>query len=179
MIQRDSTLVKIALSADRIVTTLALLAAVSSLLVMFVALMLEVIVRYVVGGSLGWTNEAPSLLFPWLVMGGVVVAAQHGQHIAVKAVLPFLKNSLTRILFIGLEILTVAFFAYIVYVGLAVIEIVGSEVYPVTGISAKWAYLALLAGFGGVVVTALSSIVQLLATPDPFSIRAPIAEAEL
>lgn len=179
MIQHDSTLVKVALSADRIVTILALLAAVSSLLIMFVALMLEVIVRYVVGGSLGWTTETPSLLFPWLVMGGVVVAAQHGQHIAVKAILPILNKVTARILFIGLELLALCFFAYVTYIGMDVIEVVGSEVYPVTGVSAKWAYLALIAGFSGVVITSLSSAVQLLVVDDPFSIRAPIAEAEL
>lgn len=179
MIRHDSTLIKVALSVDRLVTILALLASISSLLIMFVSLMLEVIVRYVVGGSLGWTTETPSLLFPWLVMGGVVVAAQHGQHIAVKTILPLLSKVAARILFISLELLALIFFAYVTYIGMDVIEVVGSEVYPVTGVSAKWAYLALIAGFSGVAITALSSAVQLFVVDDPFSFRASIAEAEL
>jgi TRAP-type C4-dicarboxylate transport system permease large subunit len=38
---------------------------------------------------------------------------------------------------------------------LAVIEITGAEVYPVTGISARWAYLSLIVGFVGVCVTGM------------------------
>ena len=34
------------------------------------------------GSSLQWANEVPELLFPWLVMSGVVLAAQQGAHIA-------------------------------------------------------------------------------------------------
>ena len=38
--------------------------------------------RYVSGSSLQWANEVPELLFPWLVMAGVVLAAEKGAHIA-------------------------------------------------------------------------------------------------
>lgn len=179
MTREDSMPIKIALSVDRIVTILALLAAVSSLLIMFIALLLEVIVRYVTGGSLGWTTETPNILFPWQVMGGAVLAAQYGQHIAVKALLPFLSKTVARILFIALELLALAFFGYVAFVGLDVIEIVGSEVYPVTGMSAKWAYMALIAGFIGLVLTSLSSAVQLLSVDDPLTFRASVVEAEI
>ena len=49
----------------------------------FVILSTNVILRYTTGASLQWASELPELLFPWLVLSGVVLAAQHGTHIAV------------------------------------------------------------------------------------------------
>ena len=49
--------------------------------VIFVILCGNTVLRYATGSSLQWGNEVPELLFPWLVMAGVVLAAQHGAHI--------------------------------------------------------------------------------------------------
>ena len=49
----------------------------------FVILSANVILRYTTGASLQWASELPELLFPWLVLSGIVLAAQHGSHIAV------------------------------------------------------------------------------------------------
>ena len=48
----------------------------------FFILCSDVFLRYFAGSSLRWASEIPELLFPWLVMAGVVLAAQHGAHIA-------------------------------------------------------------------------------------------------
>ena len=49
--------------------------------VIFVILVVNTVLRYATGSSLQWANEVPELLFPWLVMSGVVLAAAHGAHI--------------------------------------------------------------------------------------------------
>jgi TRAP-type transport system small permease protein len=49
--------------------------------VIFVILAGNTVLRYAGGTSLQWGNEVPELLFPWLVMAGVVLAAQQGAHI--------------------------------------------------------------------------------------------------
>ena len=46
--------------------------------VIFVILTFNTVLRYINGASLQWANEVPELLFPWLVMSGVVLAALHG-----------------------------------------------------------------------------------------------------
>ena len=51
-----------------------------STVVIFAILVGNTILRYATGASLQWANEVPELLFPWLVMSGVVLAAQHGAH---------------------------------------------------------------------------------------------------
>ena len=57
--------------------------------VIFVILVANTILRYATGSSLQWANEVPELLFPWLVMSGVVLAAQRGAHITTSFLLDF------------------------------------------------------------------------------------------
>ena len=67
---------------DRAVTTLCRVVLWLSMAVIFVILVVNTVLRYVTGSSLQWANEVPELLFPWLVMSGVVIAAQSGAPIA-------------------------------------------------------------------------------------------------
>lgn len=157
---------------DTALSGTATVLAISCLVVMFLSLMAEVVVRYVTNQGMGWPSEMPNILFPWLVMSGVVLGAQRGQHIAVTALLGLLHRTGHRILLVSLQVLIAVTFFYLAYVGLDVLEITGSEEFPVTGITAFWAYLALIAGFLGLGITALTTLVQLLQADNPLSVRA-------
>lgn len=171
--------VSIARLIDRLITLAATSVAVTALVLLFLSLGLEVVIRYLTSQGLGWPSEMPNLLFPWLVMGGIVIAAQHGAHISVTLVLDLLGSQRARPLLLVMQVVIAATFLYLAYIGLAVIEITGSEIYPVTGIAARWAYLALIAGFVGVGLTAITTFVQILVARDPLSVRAHSAEEEL
>jgi TRAP-type C4-dicarboxylate transport system permease small subunit len=164
---------------DQGIVAICALLSVTALVVMFGTLMLEVGVRYATSQGLGWPTEMPSLLFPWLVMSGIVLAAQRGQHIAVTALLDQLPAGGKRALLLALQVLIAVTFFYLAWVGLDVLEITGSEEYPVTGITAKWAYLALVAGFVGLGLTALTTLGRLLLAEDPTTVRAHSVEEEL
>ncbi len=164
---------------DRLISAASIVAALGALVVMLFALLAEVVVRYATKQGMGWPGELPSLLFPWLVMGGVVLAAQRGQHIAVTAIIGFLGQGGRRVLLLALHVLVAVTFFYLAWIGMEVIEITGSEVYPVTGVRAHWAYLALIVGFVGLGLTALTTLVHLLLADDPLSVRAHRTEDEL
>lgn len=164
---------------DRAITLAATAISITALVVMFGALCAEVVVRYITKTSLGWPAELPNFMFPWLVMSGIVLAAQHGAHISVTLLLGKIGRGAQRFLLLGMQVVAALTFFYLAWIGLAVLEITGSEVYPVTGVSARWAYLALVAGFAGVGVTALTTFVRLLQADDPLSVRAHHAEEEL
>jgi TRAP-type C4-dicarboxylate transport system permease small subunit len=164
---------------DTTISLAATVIAITALVTMFVALCAEVVVRYVTKTSLGWPAELPNFMFPWLVMGGIVLAAQHGAHISVTLLLGKIGRGAQRTLLLGMQVVAALTFFYLAWIGLAVLEITGSEVYPVTGVSARWAYLALVAGFAGVGITALTTFARLLAAEDPMSVRAHHAEEEL
>jgi TRAP-type C4-dicarboxylate transport system permease small subunit len=165
--------------ADTAITVAAIVISVSALVFMFLALMAEVFVRYMTNQGLGWPTELPNLLFPWLVMSGIVLAAQRGQHISVTAIYGLLNRAATRGLLLLLQVLIAATFFYLAWVGLDVIEITGTEVYPMTRVSAHWAYLALIVGFVGVGLTALTTMVRLLLADNPLSVRAHHLEEDL
>lgn len=164
---------------DRAVALLSTTIAILALLSLFLSLGAEVVVRYLTTQGLGWPAEMPNLMFPWLVMAGIVLAAQHGAHISVTLTLDLLGRRAARILLLVTQVVVGATFFYLAYIGLAVIEITGSEVFPVTGIAARWAYLALIAGFVGVGLTAVTTFARLLITEDPRAVRVHVTEEEL
>lgn len=164
---------------DKVVVIAGTAVAITALVIMFVSLMAEVIVRYFTNQGMGWPTEMPNILFPWLVMGGIVLAAQRGQHIAVTAIQARLGRMGNKVLLIGHQALIAATFFYLAWVGLDVLEITGTEVFPVTGITAKWAYLALIAGFVGLGITALTTLGHLLPASDPLAVRAHHIEEDV
>ncbi len=68
-----------------------------STVIIFVILAANTILRYATGASLQWANEVPELLFPWMVMAGVVLAAQHGAHITTSFLMDKLSGSARRL----------------------------------------------------------------------------------
>jgi TRAP-type C4-dicarboxylate transport system permease small subunit len=164
---------------DSAIVAANVVVVIAALVVMFVSLMAEVVVRYLTNQGMGWPTEMPNILFPWLVMGGIVLAAQRGQHIAVTAIQGWLGRGGNRVLLIAHQVLIATTFFYLAWVGLDVIEITGSEIYPVTGLSAKWAYLAMIVGFVGLGLTALTTLVHLLQAGDPLAVRAHHIEEDV
>ncbi len=157
---------------DNVIEYISVVIAVLCITVMFFSLMAEVVVRYVTNQGMGWPTEMPSLLFPWLVMSGIVLAAQRGKHIAVTTIQGVLNRGANRILLILLQLLVASTFFYLAWVGLFVIEITGSEVYPVTQISAKWAYMAMIVGFSALGITAVTTLVRVVQADNPLLVRA-------
>lgn len=161
---------------DRVIESVSMIISVTTLVVMFFSLMAEVVVRYVTNQGMGWPTEMPNLLFPWLVMSGIVLAAQCGKHIAVETIRGFLSKNLNRTLMMVLQIVVIITFFYLAWVGLFVIEITGSEVYPVTRVSAKWAYMSIIVGFTALGVTGVTTFVRLFVADDPLTVRSHIIE---
>jgi TRAP-type transport system small permease protein len=77
--------------------------------VIFVILCANTVLRYATGSSLQWGNEVPELLFPWLVMAGVVLAAQNGAHITTSFLMerlsPGIRRPLSTLAWLGVAVL--------------------------------------------------------------------------
>src|SRR3954471_20804159 len=65
--------------------------------VIFVILTANTVLRYAGGTGLQWANELPELLFPWLVIAGVVLGAEKGSHIATVFLMEVLPLPVQRI----------------------------------------------------------------------------------
>lgn len=154
-----------------VIDGIAVTVAVVSTVVIFLALMAEVVIRYLTSSGLGWPNEVPNLLFPWLVMGGIVVGAQRGSHIAAEALRSRLNDTQLRYLLALINLFVAGSFAFLAYLSLQVIAITKAQVFPMTGLGQAWAYSALLFGFGGITLSSLVNFVRVLFCDDPRNVH--------
>ncbi len=150
---------------DRAVAAVCRVVLWLSTTVIFVILVANTVLRYVTGSSLQWANEVPELLFPWLVMAGVVIAAQHGAHIATTFLMEALPAAARRI---------VATLAWLVVTGLyttlavatwRMLEIVHDEKSPILQLPGSLTYGCVMAGMGLLGLLALQSAWQAWRTP--------------
>jgi TRAP-type C4-dicarboxylate transport system permease small subunit len=102
-----------------------------TMVLIFLILTANTLLRYASGTSLQWSNEIPELLFPWLVMSGVVLAAEKGAHIATVFLVEAVKASTKR----GIEIISwsavAVMYAVLVRATWNMLEIVHDERTPI------------------------------------------------
>ncbi len=158
---------RVADAAGMLIDKGAITISIASIVAIFLALMAEVVMRYFTSAGLGWPNEIPNLLFPWLVMGGIVVGAQRGAHIASEAFRSFLNDMQLRFLMAGINILVAVSFSYLAYLALQVIVITKAQTFPITNLGQAWAYSALLFGFGGIALSCVVNLVRVALCDDP------------
>jgi TRAP-type transport system small permease protein len=113
----------------------------------FVILSANVILRYTTGTSLQWASEVPELLFPWLVMAGIVLATQNGTHISVVILVQRLPLTARRwVLAIG-GVVTVALYALLAAAAWTLMPIANDELSPMLQVPGSVTVGSLLLGF--------------------------------
>lgn len=128
---------------------------------MFAILTINVFLRYLAGTSLQSAGEAPELLFPWMVMAGVVLAAQHGAHISIAWFVEHLPERARRPVAIANCAILVIAYGTLVVAAVKLLPIVADERSHVLGVPASVTYTCLLAGFVGVILTAIGNGIRL------------------
>jgi TRAP-type C4-dicarboxylate transport system permease small subunit len=130
-----------------------------TLAVVFVILSANVALRYVAGTSLASASELPELLFPWMIMAGVVLAAQHGSHIASVIVTRRLKASRRWVLAAG-SVVVAVLYAGLAVTALPLMEIAADERTPILHVPGSVSVGCLVLGF------AVLSLVTLCRLPE-------------
>jgi TRAP-type C4-dicarboxylate transport system permease small subunit len=125
--------------------------------VIFVILCANTVLRYVTGSSLQWGNEVPELLFPWLVMAGVVLAAQHGAHITTTFLMEKLPFAARRALSTFAWLGVVALYAVLTVATFRMLEIVHDEKSPILQVPGSVTYGCVMGGMAMLAVLALFS----------------------
>lgn len=142
---------------ERLVTGLCRAVLWASTLVIFLILVCNTALRYAGGASLQWANEVPELLFPWLVMSGVVLAAAHGAHITTTFLVEKLPAGVQRATAV-LGWLTVAgLYATLAWSTLNMLEIVHDERSQILGVPGSVTYACVMAGMAMLSLLALQS----------------------
>jgi TRAP-type transport system small permease protein len=114
--------------------------------VIFVILSANTALRYVNGSSLQWANEVPELLFPWLVMAGVVLAAEKGAHIATVFLVDSVSSAARRIIAVITWTTVALLYAVLVRATWGMLEIVHDERSPILQVPGSVTYMCVLIG---------------------------------
>jgi TRAP-type transport system small permease protein len=130
-----------------------------TLAVVFAILSANVALRYVAGTSLASASELPELLFPWMIMAGVILAAQHGSHIAVVILTQKLGASRRWVLAAG-SLVVAVLYAALAATAWPLMEIAADERSPILQVPGSVSVGCLVIGF------ALLSIVTLCKLPE-------------
>lgn len=144
-----------------------------STVVIFLILVANTVLRYATGSSLQWANEVPELLFPWLVMAGVVLAAQQGAHIATTFLMDALGAGLRRLVATLSWLVVAGLYATLVVSTFRMLEIVHDEKTPILQVPGSITYACVMVGMAMLSLLALNSAWQVWRS-EP----SPLAEAE-
>lgn len=131
-----------------------------STVLIFVILAVNTILRYATGSSLQWANEVPELLFPWLVMSGVVMAAQRGAHITTTFLVDKLSPPVRRGLAIAVSLLVCGLYGTLAWATWRMLDIVHDEKSPILQVPGSVTYAAVMGAMVMLAVLALASAVR-------------------
>jgi TRAP-type C4-dicarboxylate transport system permease small subunit len=139
-----------------------------STLVIFVILVINTVLRYATGSSVQWANEVPELLFPWLVMAGVVLAAAHGAHITTSFLMDTLPAKTRRAVTTLSWLVVAGLYATLALATFRMLEIVHDEKSPILQLPGSLTYACVMGGMLLLAVLALQSAWQTaFAPPEP------------
>lgn len=136
---------------------------VCALVVVALTLGAGVFFRYVVGSTPPFTGVLPLALFPWLIMGGAVMAATRREHLAVDYFLLKLPRSPRRFVSLSTKLLVTIVFVAVVAISLNILPLVGNRIIPVLNISASWVFLSIPLGFAGLALCSAMDFLEELA----------------
>lgn len=134
----------------------------ATLSVVFVILTINVGLRYLAGSSIAWASELPELLFPWMIMAGVVLAAQHGSHISVVLLTQKLGASRRWVLAAG-SVIVAAMYGTLAWLALPVAEIAHDEKTPILHVPGSVSVGCLVLGFAVLALVTLCRLPQVWA----------------
>lgn len=156
--------------ASRVVTLLdwsGRLIAAACLGVMFVALFVNVVLRYAFGSGIAWAYEIHALLLPWLVAGGIVIAAARGRNIAITLLPDLLSAPGRRVLALLIHLVIVLIATSVLWSSQPILKAAQFQTLSTLGIKQIWGYASLVFAFGAMSVIGVVEIVRLLMGGDP------------
>jgi len=142
---------------ERAITRVCQVVLWSTTAVIFLILASNTMLRYATGSSLQWASEVPELLFPWMVMAGVVLAAQQGAHIATTFLMEALPAAVRRVVTTLAWLVVAALYATLALATLRMLEIVHDERTPILGLPGSITYGCVMGGMTLLAVLALQS----------------------
>lgn len=125
--------------------------------VIFLILVANTVLRYATGTSLQWANEVPEMLFPWLVMAGVVLASLQGAHITTTFLMDAVPAAVRRVVAIASWLVVAGLYAVLTVATFRMLEVVHDEKSPILGVPGSTTYACVMGGMALLALLALQS----------------------
>lgn len=161
---------------DLIIAYVSGFVAVSSTVVIFLSLLADVTLRYLSNRGLGWPGETPHILFPWLIMGGIVLAAHRGAHIAVPLFIDALSIRAARFILLGMQVMIFVTFTYLAWISIDVVKITRNQLFPITRLPQLYSYASLVFGFSSIAIISIITFMRVVCAKDPRELNADSGE---
>lgn len=129
---------------------------------MFVALLLNVILRYAFSSGIAWAYEVHAILLPWLVAGGVVIAAARGANIAITLLPGMLGPRAGRVLMVVVQLLILIISISVLVSSQPILKASQFQTLSTLGIKQVWGYASLVYAFGGMAIIAAIDVLRTL-----------------
>ena len=133
----------------------------------FLTLLVNVILRYTTGSGVAWAYEVHALTLPWLVAGGIVVAAARARNIAISLLPDLMTSRLQRVLMVGVHIIIAVIAVNVLLSSEPILKASKFQTLSTLGIKQVWGYSSLVYAFASMaVIAALSAMRAAFITPE-------------
>lgn len=113
------------------------------MLLMTAFVFIQVICRYIFNFTLPWTEELARYLMIWAVFLGAAVSLRQSNLIALEILVQFTPKSISKIIQIIAQVISLIFFVVLVNTGMDMLKISGFETAPVTKLPMSIVYSSL------------------------------------
>ena len=119
---------------------------------MVIFIFLQIIMRFVVGHSLVWSEELGKFIFVWLSWLGISIGERRNEHIKITLLTDRLSPKLQKIFEIVAYLILLAILGVIIYYAVQLVAFQWKVKYAGIKISTSWGYLSLVLGCGFMVL---------------------------
>ncbi|UOM32613.1 TRAP transporter small permease [Acuticoccus sp. I52.16.1] len=135
---------------------------VTTLSTLFLALLVNVVLRYAFGSGIAWAYEIHAVLLPWLVAAGIVIASARSRQITVSLLPDALSPGAVRGLLVVTSVIVLAISVSVVWTSQPILKASQFQRLSTLGITQVWGYSSLVYAFAGVAVIMVMDIIRLL-----------------
>ncbi|WP_235287771.1 TRAP transporter small permease [Paenibacillus tarimensis] len=118
--------------------------------IMVILTFVQVLSRFVLNLSLGWSEEISRFLFVWLVYMSAAMAAKHRRHIRVELIDQFLPRGLSKWVGLVSDVLWIAYAVVVAFLGFNIMQMImgHGQLSPAAQLPMGWIYFIIPVGFG-------------------------------
>ncbi|WP_141693219.1 TRAP transporter small permease [Thioclava sp. SK-1] len=138
------------------------LIAAAALVTLFIALLINVLLRYTMGTGLPWAYEVHAVLLPWLVAGGIVIASARARNIAITLLPEMTGAGTRRMLILFIEVAIVVISLSVLWSSQPILRASTFQTLSTLGVKAIWGYSSMVYAFAAMAVIAVLDIVLVL-----------------